>query len=186
MTTSFSALDQSITTSLARSVEVVASAPSRSHAAMRTDEALEFVGQLTRQFRPAIAELAPRGSRRDEPLPSRRSSVVRGLHVLDRGVEVDGLAVPAGLLDFGLPFFHDAHAEIARGVRPHVYLPSLVSRAEARVWNDIFVAAQQELSIPRGTLRVTLRMQTLPPSFELDAIVYELREHLTPGSAARV
>src|SRR5258705_8141448 len=104
-------LDQSITTSLSRSVEVVAEPPSRSHAAMLTDDALDFVADLVRQFRPAIARLGASSPRRDARLPARRSNVVRGLHVLERRIEVDGVPVPAGLLDFGLPFFHDARDE---------------------------------------------------------------------------
>jgi malate synthase len=101
----------------------------------------------------------------------------RGLHLLERHVRFDGRPIPAALFDFGMFFFHNAHALIEQGVAPCFYLPKLESHHEARLWNKIFVYAQQRLGIPVGTVRATVLIETLPAAFEMDEILYELREH---------
>jgi malate synthase len=101
----------------------------------------------------------------------------RGLHLIEKHVVVDGRAVPASLFDFGLYFFHNAAELVRRGTGPYFYLPKMESHLEARLWNDVFVAAQAACGIPRGTIRATCLIETLPAAFEMDEILYELREH---------
>ncbi|MDP3277608.1 MAG: malate synthase A [Deltaproteobacteria bacterium] len=101
----------------------------------------------------------------------------RGLHLPERHLRIDGEIAVGALVDFGLFFFHNAREQLARGVGPYFYLPKLESHLEARLWNDVFVAAQDALSIPRGTIKATVLIETLPAAFEMDEILYELREH---------
>jgi malate synthase len=101
----------------------------------------------------------------------------RGLHLPESHVVVDGLPLPGPLFDFGLFFFHNARELVARGTGPYFYLPKLESHLEARLWNDIFVAAQDTMGIPRGTIKATVLIETLFAAFEMDEILYELREH---------
>ncbi|MGH7529591.1 MAG: malate synthase A [Gemmatimonadales bacterium] len=101
----------------------------------------------------------------------------RGWHLVERHVVAGGEPISASLFDFGLFFFHNARALIARGSGPYFYLPKLESHLEARLWNDVFVAAQEALGIPRGTIRATVLIETIPAAFEMDEILYELREH---------
>ena len=83
----------------------------------------------------------------------------------------------ASLFDFGLYFFHNAKEAIARGTGPYFYLPKMESHLEARLWNDVFVRAQQALGIPNGTIRATVLIETILAAFEMDEILYELRDH---------
>ena len=101
----------------------------------------------------------------------------RGWHLIERHVTVDDNPVSASLFDFGLFFFHNARALIAKGSGPYFYLPKLESHLEARLWNDVFGAAQEALGIPRGTVRATVLIETIPAAFEMDEILYELRDH---------
>jgi malate synthase len=101
----------------------------------------------------------------------------RGWHLDEKHVFIDGKPVSGGLFDFGLYFFHNARALIERGTGPYFYLPKLESHLEARLWNDVFVLAQQELGIPRGTIKATVLIETILATFEMDEILYELREH---------
>ncbi len=101
----------------------------------------------------------------------------RGLHLPESHVVVDGREIPGSLFDFGLYFFHNAKELLARGSGPYFYLPKLESHLEARWWNDVFVEAQKILGIPNGTIRATVLIETLPAAFEMDEILYELREH---------
>ncbi len=101
----------------------------------------------------------------------------RGWHLPERHLEVDGQPVPGALFDFGLFFFHNAKAQLARGTGPYFYLPKLESHLEARLWNDVFHMAQSELAIARGTIKATVLIETLPAAFEMHEILYELREH---------
>lgn len=89
------------------------------------------------------------------------------------------------LVDFGLYFFHCARRQLDAGRGPYFYLPKLESHREARLWNDIFVWAQQELGIPQGTVRATVLIETIPAAFEMDEILYELREHSAGLNAGR-
>jgi malate synthase len=101
----------------------------------------------------------------------------RGLHLPEKHCRVDGRPIPGSLFDFGLYFFHNAKELIARGSGPYFYLSKLESHEEARLWNDVFVHAQQTLGIPLGTIKATVLIETLPASFEMNEILYELREH---------
>jgi malate synthase len=101
----------------------------------------------------------------------------RGWHLEEKHVLVDGRAAPASLVDFGLFFFHNAAALLTRGTGPYFYLPKMQGHLEARLWNDVFLRAQEALGVPRGTIRATVLIETLPAAFEMDEILYELREH---------
>jgi malate synthase len=101
----------------------------------------------------------------------------RGWHLPEKHVFVDGRPAPGALFDFALFFFHNARRLLAKGTAPYFYVAKLESHLEARLWNDVFVAAQDELGIPRGTIRATVLIETLPAAFEMDEILWELREH---------
>ncbi len=101
----------------------------------------------------------------------------RGWHLLEKHVLVDGAPVPGALFDFGLFFFHNVRTLIAKGSGPYFYLPKLESHVEARLWNDVFNYAQDALGIPRGTIKATVLIETILAAFEMDEILYELREH---------
>ncbi|GAA3100374.1 malate synthase [Kribbella aluminosa] len=109
----------------------------------------------------------------------------RGWHLDERHVEVDGEPVAGAIVDFGLYFFHNAAELIARGSGPYFYLPKLESHLEARLWNDIFVHAQDRLGIPQGSVRATVLIETIPAAFEMDEILYELRDHASGLNAGR-
>jgi malate synthase len=101
----------------------------------------------------------------------------RGWHMIEKHVRVDGHPVSASLFDFGLYFFHNANALLARGSAPYFYLPKMESHLEARLWNEVFVHAQQALCIQRGTIKATPLIETILAAFEMDEFLYELREH---------
>ena len=101
----------------------------------------------------------------------------RGWHLDEKHVTVDGRPVAGGVFDFALFFFHNAKELLKRGSGPYFYLPKMESHLEARLWNDIFVFAQNELGIPVGTIRATALIETVVAAFEMDEILYELREH---------
>ncbi|MFF3668222.1 malate synthase A [Microtetraspora malaysiensis] len=109
----------------------------------------------------------------------------RGWHLPEKHVLVDGEEVSASLLDFGLYFFHCAERQIAKGRGPYFYLPKMESHLEARLWNDVFVRAQELRGIPRGTIRATVLIETYPAAFEMEEILYELREHSAGLNAGR-
>ena len=101
----------------------------------------------------------------------------RGWHLVEKHLLIEDRPVAGGLLDFGLYFFHNARELIKRGSGPYFYLPKMESHLEARIWNDVFKLAQDELGIPQGTIRATVLIETIPAAFEMDEILYELREH---------
>src|SRR5438067_991831 len=101
----------------------------------------------------------------------------RGWRLPEKHMLVDGKPVSGSLFDFGLYFFHNARELMARGSRPYFYLPKMESHLEARLWNDVFKMAQAELGIPQGTIRATVLIETIPAAFEMDEILYELRDH---------
>src|SRR5436190_9480643 len=101
----------------------------------------------------------------------------RGWHLNEKHVYVDGQPVSGGIFDLGLYFFHNVQQLLANGTGPYFYLPKLESHLEARLWNDIFVLAQNELSIPQGTIKATVLIETILATFEMDEILYELRDH---------
>ncbi|HEV2909210.1 MAG TPA: malate synthase A, partial [Candidatus Eremiobacteraceae bacterium] len=109
----------------------------------------------------------------------------RGWHLPERHVVVDGSPMSGSLFDFGLYFFHNARRLIERGSGPYFYLPKLESHLEARLWNDVFNFAQDALRIPRGTIRATVLIETILAAFEMDEILYELRDHSAGLNAGR-
>ncbi|MFG2616476.1 malate synthase A [Streptomyces sp. NPDC048507] len=109
----------------------------------------------------------------------------RGWHLTEEHLEIDGRPVSASLVDFGLYFFHCAQRQIDAGYGPYFYLPKLENRTEARLWNDVFVFAQDLLGIPRGTVRATVLIETITAAFEMEEILYELREHSAGLNAGR-
>jgi len=101
----------------------------------------------------------------------------RGWHLVERHFLVDGQPVSASIFDFALYFFHNARELLARGSGPYFYLPKMESHLEARHWNDIFIRAQELAGVPRGSIRATVLIETILAAFEMDEILYELREH---------
>ncbi len=138
------------------------------------------VGQ--RNLRDAVAGTisyqSPEG-KRYALAPTTATLVVRprGWHLVEKHVDVDGAPISASLFDFGLAFYHNAAALIAKGSGPYFYLPKLESHLEARLWNDVFNFAQDALGIPRGTIRATVLIETILAVFEADEILWELRDH---------
>ncbi len=109
----------------------------------------------------------------------------RGWHLVESGMLVDGSPVAASLFDFGLFVFHCGEAAVRRGSGPYLYLAKLESHHEARLWNDVFVHAQAALGIPQGSIRATVLIETILAAFEMDEILYELREHAAGLNAGR-
>jgi malate synthase len=109
----------------------------------------------------------------------------RGWHLVEKHVLVDGEPISASLFDFGLYLFHNGQELGERGTGPYLYLPKLESHFEARLWNDVFVHAQDALGLPRGTVKATVLIETILAAFEMDAILYELREHSAGLNAGR-
>jgi malate synthase len=109
----------------------------------------------------------------------------RGWHLDERHVLVDGTPMSASLFDAGLFLFHNAAERLARGTGPYLYLPKLQSHLEARLWNDVFVWAQDALGIPHGSIRATVLIETIHAAFEMDEILWELREHASGLNAGR-
>ncbi|MFR9722068.1 malate synthase A [Streptomyces sp. MS19] len=109
----------------------------------------------------------------------------RGWHLDERHLTVDGRPIPGALVDFGLYFFHNARQLAASGRGPYFYLPKLESHLEARLWNEVFTFAQAELGIPFGTVRATVLIETITAAFEMDEILYELRDHASGLNAGR-
>ncbi|AIZ64501.1 malate synthase [Hymenobacter sp. DG25B] len=101
----------------------------------------------------------------------------RGWHLVEKHVLVDGEPICASLFDFGLYYFHNAHELCARGSAPYFYLPKIENHLEARLWNDVFGFAQWSLKLPKCSIKATVLIETLPAAFELNEILYELREH---------
>ncbi|MFF5138501.1 malate synthase A [Streptomyces sp. NPDC013157] len=109
----------------------------------------------------------------------------RGWHLNERHVEVDGEQVPGAFVDFGLYFFHNAQRLLDLGKGPYFYLPKTESRLEARLWNDVFVFAQDYVGIPQGTVRATVLIETITAAYEMEEILYELRDHASGLNAGR-
>ncbi|WP_017571717.1 malate synthase A [Nocardiopsis halotolerans] len=109
----------------------------------------------------------------------------RGWHLDEKHILVDSQRVSGGLVDFALYFFHCAQRQIDKGRGPYFYLPKMQSHLEARLWNDVFVLAQERVGIPRGTIRATCLIETIPAAFEMEEILYELREHSAGLNAGR-
>jgi malate synthase len=109
----------------------------------------------------------------------------RGWHLPEAHLTVDGTPIAGALFDFGLYFFHNARAQLARGAGPYFYLPKLENAREARLWNDVFLFAQEQLGIPPRSIKATVLIETLPAAFEMDEILWELRDHIAGMNAGR-
>jgi len=109
----------------------------------------------------------------------------RGWHLDEKHVLIDGQRVHGGIFDFALFMFHNAKEQIARGAGPFFYLPKMESHLEARLWNDVFVMTQNELGLPQGTIKATVLIETIVAAFEMEEILYELREHSAGLNAGR-
>ena len=109
----------------------------------------------------------------------------RGWHLPEQHLTVDGEPIAGALFDFGLYYFHNAEALRAQGTGPYFYLPKLESHIEARLWNDVFLHAQARFGHPKGTIKATVLIETLPAGFEMDEILWELRDHVTGLNAGR-
>jgi malate synthase len=139
-------------------------------------------------IRRQISFVSPEGKSYALRADGRLATIVmrpRGWHLDERHIEVDGEPAVAALVDFGLYFFHNARELLDRGSGPYFYLPKLESHLEARLWNDVFTAAQRKLDIPHGTVRATILIETIPAAFEMEEILYELREHASGLNAGR-
>ncbi|HEY3685654.1 MAG TPA: malate synthase A [Streptosporangiaceae bacterium] len=109
----------------------------------------------------------------------------RGWHLDEKHMLVNGMRTSGSLFDFGLYFFHCARRQLAAGSGPYFYLPKMESHLEARLWNDVFTRAEELLGVPRGTIRATVLIETIPAAFEMEEILYELREHSAGLNAGR-
>jgi malate synthase len=109
----------------------------------------------------------------------------RGWHLLEKHLLVDGAPIAGAFMDFGLYLFHNAEELLGRGSGPYFYLPKLESHLEARLWNDVFVRAQQKLGLPNGTIKATVLVETFPAAFEMEEMLYELRDHSAGLNAGR-
>jgi malate synthase len=109
----------------------------------------------------------------------------RGWHLLEEHLAVDGEPISGSLFDFGLYAFHNARTMAAQGATPAFYLPKLESRLEARLWNDVFTHAEERLGLPKGAFKATILIETLPAAFEMDEILYEMRDHIAGLNCGR-
>ncbi|MEO6509512.1 MAG: malate synthase A, partial [Nocardioides sp.] len=109
----------------------------------------------------------------------------RGWHLDEAHLTLDGQPLVGALVDFGLYFFHNAAEQLSRGSGPYFYLPKLESHLEARLWNDVFCHAQHELGIPQGSVRATVLIETITAAFEMEEILWELRDHISGLNAGR-
>ena len=141
---------------------------------------------LIEAVRGTLAFTSPEG--KEYRLGERPAQLVvrpRGWHLIESHVMVDGAPISASLFDAGLYLFHNAAERVARGSGPYLYLAKLESHFEARLWNEIFVFAQEQLGVPRGSVRATVLIETITAAFEMDEILYELREHAAGLNAGR-
>jgi len=139
---------------------------------------LEGQANLRDAVRATISYVSPEGKR--YALNPKTATLLvrpRGWHLDERHFQVDGKPISASLFDFGLYFFHNAEGLIRRGTGPYFYLPKMESHLEARLWNDVFRFAQDRLGIPQGTIRATVLIETILAAFEMNEILYELRDH---------
>jgi malate synthase len=142
-----------------------------------------------RNVRDAVrGEIALETSEKTYALNEERATLVlrpRGWHLLERHVEVDGAPVSASLFDFGLAVFHNAAEQLERGTGPYFYLPKLESHREARLWAQAFALAEETLGLPRGSIRCTVLIETILAAFEMEEILYELRDYGCALNAGR-
>jgi malate synthase len=147
---------------------------------------VEGQGALMDGVRRTLSFTSPEGKR--YALKDKLATLVvrpRGWHLVESHVQSGGEAVSASLFDFGLYFFHNARETLSRGTGPYFYLPKIESHLEARLWNDVFNFSQDALGVPRGTIRATMLIETIYAAFEMEEMLYELREHAAGLNAGR-
>jgi malate synthase len=150
------------------------------------DATLEGQANLFEAVRGTIEYMSPEGKR--YTLAQKRATLLvrpRGWHLPEKHLWVDGAPIPAALFDFGLFLFHNAHALIDKGSGPYFYLPKLESHREARLWNDVFNYSEQKLALPHGAIKATVLIETILAAFEMDEILYELRDHCVGLNSGR-
>jgi malate synthase len=143
---------------------------------------------LADAVRGTIAYTSPEGKDYRLRTDGRTAVIVmrpRGWHLPERHLRIDGRPAVGALVDFGLYLFHNAEALLARGSGPYLYLPKTESHLEARLWNDVFTFAERRLGIAHGTIRATVLIETITAAFEMEEILYELREHASGLNAGR-
>jgi malate synthase len=143
---------------------------------------------LYEAVRRTIRHTSPEGKRYELRDDQRLATIVvrpRGWHFDERHLLVDGAPAVGALVDFGLYFFHNAAELLAHGSGPYFYLPKMESHLEARLWNDVFTLAQRQLGIAQGSVRATVLIETIPAAFEMEEILYELRDHASGLNAGR-
>ncbi|MGH9867140.1 MAG: malate synthase A [Candidatus Polarisedimenticolia bacterium] len=139
---------------------------------------VEGQGHLIDAVRGSLTWTSPEGKR--YALNPKHATLMvrpRGWHLVEKHALLDGEPVSASLFDFGIFFFHNARELLKRGTGPYFYLPKMESHIEARLWNDVFLKAQETLRIPQGTVRATVLIETILAAFEMEEILYELRQH---------
>ena len=143
------------------------------------DNLLEGQINLVDAVRRTIAYDDPQSKRHYALHPKTAVLLVRprGWHLPEAHVLVDGAPIAGAFFDFGFYFFHNAKELLARGTGPYFYLPKMESRHEAKLWNDVFIYSQDALGVPRGTIKATVLIETIMAAFEMDEILYELRDH---------
>ena len=143
---------------------------------------------LSDAIRGTIEHTSPEGKTYALSNDRRLATIVmrpRGWHLDERHLLVDDRPAVGALVDFGVYFFHNAAELLSRGSGPYFYLPKMESHLEARLWNDVFTFAQERLGVPHGSVRATVLIETIPAAFEMDEILYELREHASGLNAGR-
>jgi malate synthase len=142
---------------------------------------------LIQAVRRTLAYADPTSGKPYELAPKSAVLIVRprGWHLDEAHVEIDGAPVSASLFDFGLFAFHNAQELLARGTGPYFYLPKMESHKEAALWRDVFLFAERTLDIPRGSMRATVLIETLPAAFEMDEILHELKDHIVGLNCGR-
>ena len=150
------------------------------------DNLMEGQVNLTEAIERTISFAGPDG--REYRLNDQVATIIvrpRGWHLHEKHVWIDGVAISASLFDFGLHFYRNAQRLLDHGSGPYFYLPKMESHLEARLWNDVFVHAQAALGIPNGTIKATVLIETILAAFEMDEILYELRDHSAGLNAGR-
>ena len=148
---------------------------------------IEGQANLIRAARRTLTYDDPATGKRYQLNPKTAVLIVRprGWHLEEAHVEIDGAPVSASLFDFGLYAFHNAHELLARDTGPYFYLPKMESHREAALWRDVFIFAERTLDLPRGTIRATVLIETLPAAFEMDEILHELKDHIVGLNCGR-
>ena len=147
---------------------------------------LEGQGHLAEAVRKKLTYKSPEG--KEYALRPQTATLMirpRGLHLVEKHFSVDGEFISGAFFDFGLAFFHNAHVLMEQGSGPYFYLPKLESSREARLWNQLFFFAEEQLHIPPGTIRATVLIETITAAFEMEEILYELKEHICGLNAGR-